>query len=125
MYVKRFRDTPSFLNFGNAYSMLLPRDETECTEAALVRIKKDGFTPSHAHPDEEQVYFILEGKGRLKLADKETQVEGGTVAYIPRNTEHEVTCTSEEDLVYVYVAAWPEGIPKDQKSWRKAYFKTT
>ncbi len=104
--------------------MLLPRDETECTEAALVRIKKNGSTPRHAHPDEEQVYFILEGKGRLKLADKETQVEGGTVAYIPRNTEHEITCTSSEDLVYVYVAAWPEGIPKDQKSWRRAYFKT-
>ena len=123
MYTKRFEDTPSFVSFGNEYHMLLPRDETECTEAALVRIKRNSFTPSHAHPEEEQIYFILEGMGRLKVAGQEGEVKGGTVVFIPRNAEHEITCTSDEDLIYIYVAVWPGGIPKEQKSWRKAYSK--
>ena len=104
--------------------MLLPRDETECMEEALVKIKKKGFTSKHAHPEEEQIYFILEGVGRLKLAGEEREVKGGTVIFIPRNAEHEITCTSDEDLIYIYVAVWPGGIPEGQKSWRKAYSQT-
>lgn len=121
MYAEKFANTPHFLQIGNTYNMLLPRDISECTEAAMVRVKKGNVTPPHAHHEEEQTYFILEGKGLLKIGKEEKEVGGGTVAFIPRHSEHQITCTSDEDLVYIYVAVWPEGIPKDEKEWRKAY----
>jgi len=121
MYAKKFEETPSFKMFGNEYNMLLPRDITECIEIPLVRIKKGGSTPKHAHHEEEQVYFILEGKALLRIEDEEKEVEGGTICYIPRHSEHEIVCISDEDLVYICVAVWPKGIPKGQKEWKRAY----
>lgn len=121
MYIKRYEQTQGFKMFGNDYNMLLPRDMAECIEVGLVKVAKGNITPKHTHPDEEQVYFILEGKGLIRIAEEEKEVEAGMIVYIPRNSEHEIKCISENRLVYIYVAVWPGGIPDGQKEWRKAY----
>ena len=121
MYAKRFEETPGFVQFGNTYRMLLPRDLTESMESALVRMEKGSRTPRHSHKDEEQMYIILEGKGLLRIGDDEKEIEKDMVAYIPRGKEHEVISTGNDGLSYIYIAVWPEGIPKDEKEWEKAY----
>lgn len=121
MYIKRYEETPKFEQFWNEYSMLLPRDITECTESALVKIKKGSSTPKHAHREEEQIYFILDGAGILTIDKEREKVEKGTIVYIPRNSEHKIESIGDEDLVYIYVAIWPKGIPEKEKEWKKAY----
>ena len=121
MYAKKYNETPNFNMFGNKYNMLLPRDMTESTEVGLVRMEKGSSTPAHAHPEEEQIYFILSGKGLLKIDKEEKEIGEGMIVYIPRNKQHEVLCTGTNGLAYIYVAIWPEGIPVEQKDWKKAY----
>ncbi len=66
------------------------------------------------------VCFVVRSVWRL-----ETEVSKGMVVYIPRGSRHEIICTTEEDLVYIFVAVWPGGIPQDQKEWRKVYKEAT
>ncbi len=121
MYLKKINETPKFFLFGNLYRMLLPRDLTRNSEVAMVRISPGKRTPPHFHEKEEQVYIIQEGKGRIRIEEEEREVEKGMIVYIPPGAEHEITATGKEDLVYIYIAIWLEGIPPQEKEWKRAY----
>jgi len=71
-----------------------------------VRLKKGEKNRLAVHPDEEEGYLILKGKGLLLLGEAKQPVAAGMVAYIPRNTQHQIECTSDEPLEYVYFASW-------------------
>ncbi len=121
MYAKKMEETEGFELFGNRYRMYLPRDMTECLECGVVKMEKGSGTPAHEHPKEEQIYLVTGGRGRLRVGDEECDIEKGMIVFIPRATEHEVECISDEGLEYVYVAVWPGGVPQEERDWRKAY----
>ncbi|MFB0546993.1 MAG: cupin domain-containing protein [Anaerolineae bacterium] len=109
MYAKKFEETRFEELHGNRYNILLPMEMTEAMQMALVRVSKGDKVPKHTHPEEEQAYIVLEGQGLLTLGGEQGEVGEGMVVYIPRGTEHEIEGISEEELVYIYVAVWPEG----------------
>jgi len=85
-------------------------DEHEAETIALGYVSKalgektvEGF-----HDDEEEIYVILKGTAILELGDETAEVKPGSVVYVPRNTRHQMTCTSEEKLEYLYFANWPK-----------------
>lgn len=43
---------------GNLYTMLIPRDDTCCFEAALESVAPGGATPPNAHATFVQMYFF-------------------------------------------------------------------
>ena len=86
--------------------LLVPRKMSEAIELGLVRLKKGEKNRLAVHPDEEEGYLILKGKGLLLLGEAKQPVAAGMVAYIPRNTQHQIECTSDEPLEYVYFASW-------------------
>lgn len=107
MYAKKFEDTKFEEQFGNEYNILLPKEMTESLQLALVKVKRGSLTPKHTHKDEEQAYIILKGSGIVRLNDEEEKVGEGMIVYIPRETEHEIKNTGEDELTYIYVANWP------------------
>ena len=85
-------------------------DEHEAETIALGYVSKatGEQTPVGFHDDEEEIYVILKGTAVLELGDETTDVRSGDVVYVPRNTRHQMTCTSEEKFEYLYFANWPK-----------------
>jgi mannose-6-phosphate isomerase-like protein (cupin superfamily) len=67
-----------------------------------------------AHPRHDEIYYVLTGRGTLRLggdphsgAGAATyQVQEGTVVYIPANTFHAIANDSDHDLIFLTI--WPQ-----------------
>jgi mannose-6-phosphate isomerase-like protein (cupin superfamily) len=106
---------------GSLYTMLVPRDDTQCLEAVLETIAPGRVTPSNAHENFAQLYFLVSGKARIHIGGESGEVTAPAVAFIPRKTEHHVENLGDSPLRYVYVSIWPGKIPpEDGLTWREA-----
>jgi quercetin dioxygenase-like cupin family protein len=102
---------------GVQYSVLLPRERSECVEILLERFPKGLAFPVHQHKECEQTYLFLEGEAELNLAGKVQQVGKGAVVYIPRLTDHAVKNTGDSELVYIVVETYPDGYLPGEPTW--------
>ena len=112
--IEKSRITP-FL--GVDYSVLLPRERSECVEILLERFPKGLAFPVHQHKECEQTYLFLEGEAEVNVAGELYNVAKGGVVYIPRLTDHAVKNTGDGELVYVVVETYPEGYLPDEPTW--------
>jgi mannose-6-phosphate isomerase-like protein (cupin superfamily) len=62
---------------------------------------------AHSHPDAEQVYVIVRGRGRMSVAGDVEEVAAGDLVFIPPATQHGITNDGPDDLVYVSAASPP------------------
>ena len=108
MIIKAITDIsqPAGANKPNEY-VLIPITETETLKLGRSMRKKGESTPMASHADEEELYIILKGSGVIDSDEKQYPVSAGQVLYIARNEPHRITCTSDEDLEYLYVGNWP------------------
>ncbi len=51
----------------------------------------------------EEIYMILQGKGRFVLNDEEYDVEKHTAVYIAPGTKHRAYNTGDEDMIMYFV----------------------
>lgn len=102
---------------GVQYSVLLPRERSECVEILLERFPVGLEFPIHQHKECEQTYLFLEGKAEVALAGEIHRVQKGAVVYIPRLTDHAVKNVGDSELVYVVVETYPEGYLSDEPTW--------
>src|SRR6266550_7388420 len=61
----------------------------------------------HGHPDNEQIYVIVRGRGVMQVADEMREVGEGTLVYIPPGAAHAIKNTSDEPLVFVSATSPP------------------
>lgn len=80
--------------------------ETRKLASSHVSVLPGGKVPRHTHTDEEQVYYVLRGRGELELAGEIHALEPDTFVFIPLGSEHEVRNLGTEPLDYVYVVAF-------------------
>ena len=57
---------------------------------------------------EEEMCYVISGKGRLGLEEGEVIFEAGEALYIPPGVAHAVINDGEDDVVMVYVFSSPE-----------------
>jgi pimeloyl-ACP methyl ester carboxylesterase/quercetin dioxygenase-like cupin family protein len=58
---------------------------------------------NHYHPNAEEVVMVLSGRGTQIIGDVRLDLGAGDICFIPRNTPHRITGTSEEeDLVILW-----------------------
>ncbi len=85
----------------NEIIVLIDRSETELTEVGL-NIWRPGLVgPPHRHADKDQIFYITEGKGELKIYDNIYKVEAGNLAFIPAGTVHQTINSGETPLSYI------------------------
>ena len=60
----------------------------------------------HVDPVEE-VYFILQGGGLMKVGDEEREVKGWDAIWIPAGEPHRLINTGKEATYFICVAAYP------------------
>ncbi|MCX7037813.1 MAG: cupin domain-containing protein, partial [Spirochaetes bacterium] len=94
--------------------ILVGPELSEACAAATVRMKRGFRTDVHAHDEQEQLFVVLHGKGRMTIGEECEDIRGGMAVYITRKAMHAVEATSRE-LVYIYVSVWPEKKPPGLK----------
>jgi mannose-6-phosphate isomerase-like protein (cupin superfamily) len=73
-----------------------------------------GQVPWHAHAQEE-IYFVVEGRGQMCVGSEIREVRGGQMVHIPSNEFHQITNVGDEPLRMVYCYA-PSG---EVAHWRQ------
>ncbi len=70
----------------------------------LYRLKAGAKDLQSPH-DEDEVYFVIEGRGRLRVGDDEHAVERGSVLYVRASEEHSFFEIEEDMTLLVYFAS--------------------
>jgi mannose-6-phosphate isomerase-like protein (cupin superfamily) len=71
-----------------------------------------------------QVYLIWSGEAEIFIGSESRRVTAPAIAFIPPRTEHwVVNLRQDRELHYLYVSAWPDGIPTEEieGGWKKVY----
>jgi quercetin dioxygenase-like cupin family protein len=61
-------------------------------------------TPIHHHPQQEEIFYIVEGSGTIVIGDEEAQVTRSSLYFVPPQTRHGITA-GDERLVILFFKA--------------------
>ncbi len=62
-----------------------------------------GTDPQSPHTEDE-VYYVIKGKAKIKVADEDRLVQAGSLIYVAKNVEHRFHSIEEEVTVLVFFA---------------------
>jgi mannose-6-phosphate isomerase-like protein (cupin superfamily) len=72
--------------------LLAPRNSVIRNQSlAEARLPPGAATTPHHHPRTEEIYYILEGRGRMEIADESREVGPGDAIAIPPGARHQIT----------------------------------
>ena len=71
---------------------------------------KTGSTDMQGYHDEDEVYIVIEGKGRLRVGDQDQQVKPGAILYVRASEDHAFFEIEEDMTMLVMFAAQSEGL---------------
>jgi len=60
-----------------------------------------GQVPWHNH-EQEEVYFVISGKGEMCLGEEKQELNTGQAVYIPRSVYHQLTNVGDDPLYFIY-----------------------
>jgi mannose-6-phosphate isomerase-like protein (cupin superfamily) len=81
----------------------------------LVEMAPGGRQQLHAHPP-EQMYYILEGSGVMRVDDEQAQVNPGDCVFIPSLARHGLENSGGVTLKYLSAAS-PSFTPAESDAW--------
>lgn len=88
-----------------SYLLASPRtSDAKFLTTTLVEITPGGEQRVHQH-DPEQVYFMIEGKGKMMVGDGEAEVGPGDCIFIPSGVSHGLKNNGKKLLRYFSAAA--------------------
>lgn len=111
--IRRYR-FPTHIN-----DLVLDRADARTSEVFVVVLKPGGAPPLHRHDDTEQIFYILKGKGflRIGIAEKKFSVKPGDVVRIPPKTLHSIQATGGRPLRYLAIDCFLNGRPAAEPTW--------
>lgn len=90
---------------GSPYLEFLRVPSLSC---GLYRLKVGARDLQGPH-DEDEVYYVLEGRAHMRLGDREVSVEPGSVLYVPATEEHSFFEIVEDMTLLVFFASGGPG----------------
>ena len=90
-----------------AYLPFLNVDSLRCGIYALKAGAFDGQSP---HGDDE-VYYIIKGKGVLRVDGDDQLVKPGSIVYVKADIEHQFRSIEEDLTILVFFAEGPDRLP--------------
>jgi len=72
---------------------------------AEARLPVGASTAAHHHVKTEEIYYILEGSGRMQVDDESRDVAPGDAIAIPPGAYHQITNTAETTLCFLCCCA--------------------
>ncbi|NLW71268.1 MAG: cupin domain-containing protein [Chloroflexi bacterium] len=119
-YVFSTKDTIHYRFPSHVNDLVMDRSEAETTEIFMVVLEKGEAPEIHVHDDAEQIFYMIQGKGTLRIGEncEETfPVKPGDAVRIPPHTFHSILNDGEEQVVYLSVDCFLGGRPKDEPTW--------
>jgi mannose-6-phosphate isomerase-like protein (cupin superfamily) len=69
----------------------------------LYSLPAGGIDPQQPHTEDE-VYYVVEGRGTIRVEEEDRTVESGTVVFVAANVEHHFHSISEDLKILVFFA---------------------
>ena len=69
------------------------------TYVSLARLQPHLSYESHKHEDHEEIYYIIKGKGRMRIGEDEVKFREGDIIYIPEKKLHTITNDHDDEMV--------------------------
>jgi mannose-6-phosphate isomerase-like protein (cupin superfamily) len=80
---------PAIKPFNLDMKVLLTTEETAGATSVIIAWHKPGEgPPDHVHFDQEEIFFIVDGRYELTVDGQTSMVDPGTLVFLPRNTVH-------------------------------------
>ena len=71
------------------------------TYISLAKLQPSLSYECHTHDDHEEVYYIIAGRGNIKIGNEMTKFRDGDIIYIPEKTAHSITNDGEEMVEFL------------------------
>ena len=82
--------------------ILAPRNSCIAKQSlAEATLAPGAMTQAHYHPITEEIYYILEGSGSIRIEGEERRVGIGDGIAIPPGLRHQIKTTGSSDLVFL------------------------
>jgi mannose-6-phosphate isomerase-like protein (cupin superfamily) len=65
---------------------------------AEARLPAGGSTQEHYHPNTEEIYYITDGQGKMRIESEYREVKPGDAIAIPPGQKHKIWNTGQETL---------------------------
>jgi mannose-6-phosphate isomerase-like protein (cupin superfamily) len=100
--------------------LIMDRRDAVASEAFFVILEPGEAPPMHVHNDAEQVFYILEGEGRMTVGrevQETVELRVGDFVRTPPGTPHAVLATGPTRFVYLSIDCFTAGPPPDEPTW--------
>jgi mannose-6-phosphate isomerase-like protein (cupin superfamily) len=77
---------------------IIRRDDLK---VGLISVRPHEHLPVHTHDHEEQLYYVLEGEGKIHMGDQEFALSPGKAVLIPPGIAHGVSNPNAVPLRYI------------------------
>lgn len=84
-------DQAEVLDLGNFEAVVLASATDTSNAFTLLQTQNEPFDfgpPMHRHHDAAEAFFVLDGRYRMYLEDRQEDCPPGTFVYVPRGTAH-------------------------------------
>ena len=108
MDVQNVASVASFItNDGSEIRELLAHRNSAVRNQSLAeaRVPAGTTTAPHYHPKSEEIYFILEGCGLMRLGEETRQLAAGDAVAIPPGVVHQITNSAVSTLRFLCCCA--------------------
>ncbi len=107
--VNRDRSAPFITKDGSEIRSILDRTNSTARNQSLAEatIPPGTATDPHCHPQAEEIYYVLRGRGVMTLAGEQREVGPGDGILIPPGTRHAIRNVGQESLVILCCCAPP------------------
>jgi quercetin dioxygenase-like cupin family protein len=88
--------------------------QSETIVSELVCYEPGQFTKTHVHPNQDEIFFCMEGRGIITFEDRDdVGIEKGSIVFVPKGTRHGVDTIDGERLTLVFTKG--PGLPNPRK----------
>jgi mannose-6-phosphate isomerase-like protein (cupin superfamily) len=108
MDVRNIDSVPAFTTKDGSEIRELLAHRNSCIRhqtLAEARLPVDRETALHHHRQTEEIYYLLEGTGRMRVGDEIREVAAGDAVAIPPGAVHQITNTGRVTLKFLCCCA--------------------
>ena len=84
-----------------------PQEQAERLAAGLVTFPPTGDSAPHTHTHEEEVLYVVSGRGALVCDDEVHKLEPGSFVFVPPGVEHFLRNNGDEPITLFYAFSPP------------------
>ncbi len=83
---------------------------TQGLAMGMVILPPGRTSSAHSHETEQEVWYVISGRGRVRIGDEEAEIRSDTIVVAPAGITHQLTSEGDEALkaIWMFTPAGPE-----------------